>query len=398
MRGVEALKKQLELAHFNSALLFDARSAEQFTEAVNLAKQATDRFALQTAGAEKAATGVAARVAVFLDPYREQLTTIDDARKKIEELKKAGEFDQADTLVTQLADQMLDLQDAAKSAQPAFERLGVYVQAAFGAGLKTGKTPMEMLGALKDAFAILKTGTGDMGLTASPTIAKLLGIQTDVEKSSGAYGALGSLTQMWSGFSDAGMMRGGKYGGFSDLGQTMAKDIVEQFKLITDQGGDFGTAMALNQPLLQQMWEAQRAGATFTDQGVLDLLAAAEAAGTVGEYQMAVETKMLEALLGIKDILAGGGGTGGPGVDQGPWMVGPGGIWGRRAPQYAAGTHGEYVDFGSGTPAWLHGRERIMTERESGGGEQTIIVQLDEQVLSRAVVRGAPRVIRVYAQ
>jgi hypothetical protein len=31
---------------------------------------------------------------------------------------------------------------------------------------------------------------------------------------------------------------------------------------------------------------------------------------------------------------------------------------------FAAGTHGEYIDFGAGEPAILHGKERVMTEAE----------------------------------
>jgi hypothetical protein len=35
---------------------------------------------------------------------------------------------------------------------------------------------------------------------------------------------------------------------------------------------------------------------------------------------------------------------------------------------FAAGTKGRYLDFGQGTPVMLHGRERVMTEGEGGGG------------------------------
>jgi hypothetical protein len=36
-------------------------------------------------------------------------------------------------------------------------------------------------------------------------------------------------------------------------------------------------------------------------------------------------------------------------------------------PSFAAGTKGEYRDFGRGTLAMLHGKERVMTENEGGG-------------------------------
>lgn len=47
-------------------------------------------------------------------------------------------------------------------------------------------------------------------------------------------------------------------------------------------------------------------------------------------------------------------------------------------PAYASGTHGQYVDFGAGTPVILHGRERVMTESEgrtSGGSLNTTALE-----------------------
>lgn len=45
---------------------------------------------------------------------------------------------------------------------------------------------------------------------------------------------------------------------------------------------------------------------------------------------------------------------------DGDWGPGP---WGNKN-SYQGGTHGQYVDFGAGTPAMLHNRERIVTEEE----------------------------------
>lgn len=38
--------------------------------------------------------------------------------------------------------------------------------------------------------------------------------------------------------------------------------------------------------------------------------------------------------------------------------------WGSRPPGFTHGTGGQFIDFGAGTPAVLHGRERVMTEGE----------------------------------
>jgi transcriptional regulator with XRE-family HTH domain len=60
------------------------------------------------------------------------------------------------------------------------------------------------------------------------------------------------------------------------------------------------------------------------------------------------------------------------------------------------GTHGAYVDWGSGTPVTLHGRERVMPEGEAVGGggapiEITVISQLDGRQVARNQVRWLPR-------
>lgn len=39
---------------------------------------------------------------------------------------------------------------------------------------------------------------------------------------------------------------------------------------------------------------------------------------------------------------------------------------------FAGGTHGQYLDFGSGTPVVLHGKERVMTEGESAGSPSIV--------------------------
>ena len=56
-----------------------------------------------------------------------------------------------------------------------------------------------------------------------------------------------------------------------------------------------------------------------------------------------------------------------PGFDPSGYAYG-GGVPGMPGYNFAQGTGGKYIDFGAGTPAMLHGKERVMTAGEGEGG------------------------------
>jgi hypothetical protein len=73
---------------------------------------------------------------------------------------------------------------------------------------------------------------------------------------------------------------------------------------------------------------------------------------------------------------------------------------GGSVPGFAGGTGGAYVDFGAGTPVMLHGRERVMTEREgrqqAGGWGGAVIVQVDGREIARTNARYQRQVLAPY--
>ncbi len=82
-------------------------------------------------------------------------------------------------------------------------------------------------------------------------------------------------------------------------------------------------------------------------------------------------------------------------------------------PGFAGGTHGRFLDFGSGTPVWLHGKERIETEAEAmhaapaglsemmardtgpmGAYSSTTILEVDKRALGRVIADVLPGELR----
>lgn len=102
------------------------------------------------------------------------------------------------------------------------------------------------------------------------------------------------------------------------------------------------------------------------------------------EYQKQV-VSLLEQIRDLLSGKAGGasGATGSVGVDaDGKLTVEPRTGYGDpefALPGFAGGTHGQYMDFGAGTPVMLHGQERVMTAGEDAGGGRmmTVIFERD---------------------
>lgn len=82
-------------------------------------------------------------------------------------------------------------------------------------------------------------------------------------------------------------------------------------------------------------------------------------------------------------------------------LPGPGGRGG-TVPSFDEGTGGQFVNFGAGTPAMLHGWERVMTEEEGRGGGRPLVIninnrtELDGRVVAENQVRYQGRVLAPY--
>src|SRR5690606_7018208 len=127
-------------------------------------------------------------------------------------------------------------------------------------------------------------------------ITKLLDMRKLVEVHQAEFAALSANQQMLTAFGDAGIMT-------RDLFVSFGADTAAQFEKIAAKGGDVSKAMALSQPVLQQLWEGQQKYGASTDEATAKLLRQAEEQGLVGDHMKSVNEKMLDVLLAIGDVL-----------------------------------------------------------------------------------------------
>jgi hypothetical protein len=176
-----------------------------------------------------------------------------------------------------------------------------------------------------------------------------------------------------------------KAGGDLDV---FAKAAAGNFSTLVQQAQAFGTTLPENmRPMLESLVQQ---GLLLDQNGK----AIADIAGIT--FGPAVQTEMERLAKSIEDLVTelrilngsatGGGGLGGVITAQNARM---------KAESFAGGTGGRYRDFGRGTLAVLHGRERVMTEGEgSGGGAPTIVIQaLDSADVETWLRRGGAQKI-----
>lgn len=220
------------------------------------------------------------RAAVLIRP-------LDEIQDKLKHLTPddGGQFAQ---LTEQLTTSVVRL-------QPEFERLGQFAIAAFSGAIRHGSGVLDVLKELEPTLSILSRGVSEFGFLGSEAIDRLLGIREFVNANRDVLDALNADLQILTAFQDTGILT-------RDLFQSIGADIGAQFARIAENGGDMAQALALSQPVLQRLWEAQRIYGVITDDTTRAILEQAEQQGLVGAHMQDVNQKILDVLLAIADV------------------------------------------------------------------------------------------------
>jgi len=174
--------------------------------------------------------------------------------------------------------------------------------------------------------------------------------------------------------------------------EEFAKASASQFSMLVQQSAAYGTAIPENmKPMLEFLVKSglllDANGKAITDIAGITF---GKAVQTEQEKLVASLDRLTAALIALTPQWGGGGGAGG-GIDR---VIGEQNAR-MLPPSFAGGTRGQYRDFGRGTLAVLHGRERVMTEGEgSGGSAPTIVIQaLDSADVETWLRRGGAQKI-----
>lgn len=189
------------------------------------------------------------------------------------------------------------LAEMAQRGQAEFERLGTFAAATFAGLVRETGDAIGAISQLGPTFQVLKDGIEKFGLSSTGTINELLSLFNLVNDAvtGPILQSIQATGQIFAGLQDAGIRT-------ADLFQTVATDIGASFRELEAKGGDVAKAMALSQPVLQRLWEAQQTYGEITDETTRKLLEQAEQQGLVGAHMKDVNKQILDVLIAIADV------------------------------------------------------------------------------------------------
>lgn len=248
-----------------------------------------------------AALGVDISKAFSTKNPKELKAIIDQLNKAAEEQKKRWEGVQTALggleLRTQgFAASMANVNEALAKDEDSWQRLGRYAVATFGAYVRETGDVIGALRAMDTTLGSLADLQQKFGFVGGAAITQLLGMRDVLTANQGVADSLQGLNQLMQGLADQG-------GITRALFQDFGTDAGAIFNQLIAGGADSNTAMALMQPTLQRLWEAQRKYGAVTDETTAALIKQAEEQGLVGENMMSVNEQILSVLVAIGEAL-----------------------------------------------------------------------------------------------
>ncbi len=260
--GMEKLKAMADQLGISLGNAFTTKKPEEFGKAVDALNVALEAQKSKMEGIGMIVEGVNARGKVFADSIK----TNSDGKATT-----AGD-------------------------QGSFDRVGALALGAFGANVANGGGIMATLQQMKPTLDALNLAQSVYNFTASETTQKLLEINAAVNANLPAFSALDADGQILNGMLKA---------NWADMGlfAAAASDVAAQITAITAGGMPMAQALALNQPVLQSLWEAQDKFKFATDDATQALIDQAVQQGIVGPQMKDVNKPILDVLLAIGKVL-----------------------------------------------------------------------------------------------
>ena len=243
-----------------------------------------------------AVTAVNTRTAQFAAPFQALVDEMATAQKVLDSTT-ASPTERSDATATITKD-LAAMSAQAEVSQGAFEHLGLYVRDTFAGLVKAGSTAYDAITQLAPSFQVLQDGVTKFGLTSTPVIDSLLqdfSLMNDVNFKP-LFDEIESTGQILKSLSAANALS-------PDTFQAAAADIGHSIQGIIDKGGDAARTLALSQPVLQSLWEAEQKYGTITDDTTQSILDQAVQQGLVGENMKDVNGQILDVLLAIAQVL-----------------------------------------------------------------------------------------------
>jgi len=287
--GMQKLQALAQSLGVDISKAFNAKTPEAFTAAVEELNKAIDDQKKRIEGLNTALKGVNDRAAIFADKFSALYAA---ANKPPAGDKLTDKEAQARKNATAA------LQAQAQASEGEFARLGLMIRDTFAGLVKETGNGISALQQMAPAFQMLEDGVSQWGLTSTAVIDELranFNLVND-ETFKPLFAQIASSGEVLRGLFDAKAL---SPEGF----QAIAADIGLSIQGIIDKGGDAAKTLALSQPVLQTLWEAQQQYGAVTDETTAAILKQAEEQGLVGGHMKDVNQQILDVLLAIGDVL-----------------------------------------------------------------------------------------------